>query len=176
MPYMHFYDGGELDESSGGFEYESAEAHFDFKKLQGTTQLVLNALWRMGATQFRVTYDGGNDEGFAHADAVFFGDTRREPDAVIADLAKSSIPAEIRAAAKADAKGSLANELKYLRDDSDAALTEYLLDDLAHVLASRLLGDGYGTGEYELYGAFMTDLASGNLVDDPDARKPLDMM
>ena len=38
--------------------------------------------------------------------------------------------------------------------------------------ATVLLGKGFGTGEYELYGAFTANLETGELVDDPTAVKP----
>jgi hypothetical protein len=52
-----------------------------------------------------------------------------------------------------------------------AQAAQYALDELATELANRLLGEGFGTGECELYGAFTADLQTGELVDDPDARK-----
>jgi hypothetical protein len=44
---------------------------------------------------------------------------------------------------------------------NDDLLAKYALDDLAHSLASRLLGNGFGTGEYELCGAFTANLRPG---------------
>ncbi|MFH5803972.1 hypothetical protein [Alienimonas sp. DA493] len=43
------------------------------------------------------------------------------------------------------------------------------LEELAEGLAVRLLGQSYGTGEYEMFGAFTADLANGALTDLPDA-------
>ncbi|NNJ24930.1 hypothetical protein [Alienimonas chondri] len=43
------------------------------------------------------------------------------------------------------------------------------LDELAHALAVSLLMEGYGTGEYEMFGAFTADLATGALTDLKDA-------
>ena len=57
-----------------------------------------------------------------------------------------------------------------------AKMAAGIADDLATTFASRLLGEGFGTGEYELYGAFVIDLETGDMVDDPDAQKPLNMM
>jgi len=44
--------------------------------------------------------------------------------------------------------------------------------ELAEELASKLLGDGYGTGELSLYGAFKVDLISGAIEDDQNAKMP----
>jgi hypothetical protein len=49
------------------------------------------------------------------------------------------------------------------------------LDDLGGELAIKLLGSGYGTGEYEMYGAFTADILTGELIDDPNALKPEQM-
>ena len=45
-------------------------------------------------------------------------------------------------------------------------------DEFADALARRFLGEGYGTGEYEMFGAFEADLATGTLTDLPDADPP----
>jgi hypothetical protein len=42
-------------------------------------------------------------------------------------------------------------------------------------LAVKLLGLGFGTGEYDMYGAFTADFRSGELIDDPNAVKPAEM-
>ena len=43
------------------------------------------------------------------------------------------------------------------------------LDELAYALAVRLLEEGFGTGEYEMFGAFLADLSTGKLTDLKDA-------
>ncbi|WP_207622077.1 hypothetical protein [Alienimonas californiensis] len=43
------------------------------------------------------------------------------------------------------------------------------LEELAEGLTVCLLGDYYGTGEYEMFGAFLADLATGALTDLKDA-------
>lgn len=49
-------------------------------------------------------------------------------------------------------------------------------DELAHEVASQLLGSGYGTGELELYGAASVVFETGEINDDPQAERPLDRM
>ena len=51
----------------------------------------------------------------------------------------------------------------------------FAIEELGHELASRLLGDGYGTGEYQLYGMFDADLVTGEIVDRDHAQKPADL-
>jgi hypothetical protein len=153
--------GDSLDE----FKYEEAKATFRPKKLEKVSQVTLDALLGMEATHLRVRYDGGYDEGFAYTDHVQIGKTKRKSDDVIKSLVKAGCGGKIRKV-----------ERKLLQDYygkklSDAMAAEHGLDTLAHELASLLLGEGYGTGEYELYGAFTVDLMSGKIVDDPKAKK-----
>jgi hypothetical protein len=152
-----------LPRPTGGFEYESAEAQFKPAKLGPVAKALLDELIERQATAFRACYDGGYDEGFAHPDYVAFGDQRRDVSAVAQELANSPLPAfAVRAAASTRRYGSYA-ELDDLRVIRSA------FDELAHELASLLLGDGYGTGEYQLYGAFTADLVTGRIADDPAA-------
>ena len=153
---------------SGDFEYEAAAERFEPADLGEASRLTLAALRDMGATGFRVRYDGGYDEGFSHPEAVLFDLREGSIDAVAADLAAAGFADRLRADPKL-----LERYVYYLKPDSaPATVAKTGLDELAHDLASKLLGDGYGTGEYELYGAFTADLRTGDLTDDPDATKP----
>lgn len=165
-----------LPAPSGAFDYESAKATFKPAKLGGIARLTLDALLAAGATTFRVRYDGGYDEGFAYPDEVRFADGARSVDAVAGALvAAPGFLAAVRDAS--NQKGSMyGNGSSVYAEASDATAAGYALDELAHELASRLLGDGYGTGEYQLYGALTADLRSGAIVDDPAAPKPPDLM
>src|SRR3954453_5322520 len=73
------------------FEYESAKATFKPKKLGERAKLIVDALLAAGATAFRVRYDGGFDEGFAHADAVLFGETKRPIKQVLKQIANAEL-------------------------------------------------------------------------------------
>ena len=156
---------------SGAFEYEAAEAAFDPRKLGGPAAAALDALLALGATRFRVTYDGGYDEGFSNPDTVWVGDDPRPAAVVAKELAKPGPVALLRAAGKGpDSMHGNPGDLYARLPDAEVARSA--LDELAHELASKLLGDGFGTGEYQLYGAFTADLRTGRMTDDPDARKP----
>ncbi|MDB5173983.1 MAG: hypothetical protein JWN51_2756 [Phycisphaerales bacterium] len=150
---------------SEDFVYEPAKAKFIPAKLDKPDRIVLDTLRGLGATHFRVRYDGGYDEGFAHAEYLAFGDKQRPVEDVAAELAKSPMVEQVRKAAERERY----NPYKEISDD---LVARYALDSLAHTFASKLLGDGYGTGEYQLYGAFTADLVSGEIVDDPTAPQP----
>ena len=159
---------------SEGFEYQSAEGSFAREKLGRAARAVYEALVAAGATKFRVRYDGGYDEGFSHPDAVTFAGRERSIEEVAAELGRGgALSKKLRETAGKDSSWGNAAEL--YGGASDEQTITYALDELAHELASKLLGDGYGTGEYQLYGAFTADLGSGEIVDHEDAEKPLEM-
>lgn len=163
----------ESKRQSGEFEYESAEARFTPAKLGRVARVMLDALLAAGATGLRVRYDGGYDEGFAHPDEVRFADHPRWATQVQQDIASPALLAAIRAAAGAGSMWGNGADV-YAGASDDEALV-YAMEELAHGLASRLLGKGFGTGEYQLYGAFTADFATGAIVDHADAAKPSDM-
>jgi hypothetical protein len=149
---------------SGEFEYEASTATFDFKKLGKASRVIYEAMRAAGATAFRVRYDGGYDEGFAHPDAVTFGGGDVRPAArVIEELTGPDLVERLKRSADPD------------RAAPPGKAVTYAFDEFAHELASKLLGAGYGTGEYELYGAFTADLTSGEITDDPEAKRPPDV-
>src|SRR5580704_17960421 len=55
-------------------------------ELQGPPRVILDSLIAAGATEFRVNYDGGCDEGFAHAESVRIGGRLRCVEDVVDDL------------------------------------------------------------------------------------------
>jgi hypothetical protein len=48
-------------------------------------------------------------------------------------------------------------------------LKSFVRYSLCDEWATMLLGSGYGTGEYSMYGAFTVDLEACTISDDPDA-------
>jgi hypothetical protein len=48
-------------------------------------------------------------------------------------------------------------------------LEQFLGDTLCAEWAAMLLGNGFGTGEYSMYGAFTVDLEACTIIDDPKA-------
>jgi hypothetical protein len=99
----------------------------------------------LGAVRAYIRYDGGHDEGFAYFDHCVFKDgSVRNVERVAGDLEAAD------AVEFADAR-------------------EMLSDVVADQWAVQLLGSGYGTGEYKMYGGFWVDLDTGLITDDPDA-------
>jgi len=109
------------------------------------------ALSALGAEMAYVRYDGGNDEGFAWFDHCVMTDgSKREADHVANDLEAAGVTPG-------------------MQTWGGRSPTRNALDDLvASTWAVKLLGEGYGTGEYVMYGAFSVELATGLLTDDPN--------
>jgi hypothetical protein len=153
------------------FVYQEAEAKLEFKKLGEGARLILEALRGAGATAFRVRYDGGFDEGFSHADAVLFGARQASADEALRKvLSDATLISALREAMKKQPWSAGRAET-----EPDAGVLRDALDELAHEIASTLLGDGFGTGEYQLYGALSADLKTGEITDDAKASRPADM-
>jgi len=162
------------DRPSGEFEYQKAETRFTAGELGPAARWALESLIAAGATHFRVRYDGGYDEGWSYPETVrFSGEGARELPAVEARraLATPEGIAKLRACVAASDRPWHGASSSYA-EGSPGQAAMLALDELGGELAARLLGDGFGTGEYELYGAFTADLAAGVLHDHPDAPKP----
>lgn len=155
---------------SGEFEYDAASGRFSPEELGPTSRVVLEVLLAAGATGFRVRYDGGNDEGFADPESLQFGEKSMPAAGVLRELTTAEGIARIREAAGQERFPGSPTQM--YASASAAEVATYALEELAGELATRLLGRGFGTGEYELYGAFTADLKTGELVDDPAAAKP----
>lgn len=106
--------------------------------------------------------DGGNDEGFAWLDSAQTADGRSLDPAQLAALllergAAERLPSPLQAGF-GDGSESPGDQLVRQFDW-----------DLADAWAIRLHGDGYGTGEYSMFGAFTVDLVGETITDDPEA-------
>jgi hypothetical protein len=158
-------------------EYAYKPRPFDPAKLTGAAAAVYAMLRSIGLMQFEVRYDGGHDEGFAHADGGRTADGMRRPiDAIIADLSTQENVNTLRMAlgqTLAEQRHRSVNE--YYAKLSPEKLFKLVLDDLSDEMAACLLGQGYGTGEYSMYGAFTADLSSGTLSDEESAARPPDV-
>jgi hypothetical protein len=182
MPYQRYFDSENFDPGQdeeelptpayGPFEYERAEGRFSPVKLQGVAAKMYSLLKDFGATRVRVTYDGGNDEGFAHADQVWIGQEQQRIDDVALHLSKPDIVRQVREVASLPKASHWYDATKIYNTDLPSACIKRALDELAHAFAQALLGDGFGTGEYQLYGACIADLLSGEITDDSDATMP----
>lgn len=119
------------------------------KKAEAEAARFAAALAALGAKTVYARYDGGNDEGFAWFDHCVMADgSTRDADQIAKDLRASGV-------------------LPRLPVWGSNSPTHNALDDiLASTWAVYLLGRGYGTGEYVMYGAFSVDLTSGLVTDD----------
>jgi hypothetical protein len=180
MPYYHFYGetGEETDDDemapspSGSFEYESVSGEFDASALHGVSAATLQLLLAKGVTEMRVRYDGGSDEGFAHADDMWINGERYSVTEIAASLAVPANARVIQAAADVPQGSYWHNGSSLYRNKELRQVIAYALDELAHEVATQLLGQGFGTGEYELYGAATVVFETGQILDDPAAQQP----
>jgi hypothetical protein len=134
------------------------------RELEGENRLlarVVPALRALGATVVHCRYDGGNDEGFAWIDRVeLTGGERIDVDELSRRLSGTGLAADMAG----DEPGNA-----YLIEDPMRAMRENLEYGLAVLWVSKLLGEGFGTGEYSMYGAFRVDLVALTIRDDPGA-------
>jgi len=128
------------------------------REFVSTMVLELRAL---GARSVYCRYDGGNDEGFAWLDRVEMRDG--------ASIGCDELVARLRAAGIEDklrSTGHISGNAGFAGMDALTATISWML---AHEWATRLLGEGYGTGEYTMFGAFSVDLDTCTITDDPNA-------
>ena len=107
-------------------------------------------LAELGVVRAYIRYDGGSDEGFAWFDhcVMMDGSTR---------------------GAEVTANELTASGFRLIHATGDEIKMREALDDPAALVWSiALLGEGYGTGEYSMFGAFWVDLKTGILTDDAD--------
>lgn len=129
-----------------------------------TLSLALNvaALRQIDVTHVYGRYDGGNDEGFAWLDHAV---TRTGEKLSVDDLASRLVDTDLLENF-VSMKLLLEGEEKL---DRVARLRSIVSDGFAVDCAARLLGSGFGTGEYWLYGAFTVDTDRCTIVDDRNA-------
>ncbi len=128
----------------------------------------LPAMKAAGVSRCLVSYDGGSDEGFGKIERCEAADgSAITPETLIADpefiemvepVVTSLPPPVFRPEGE--------------QQDVTALARDTLEFELPVVLASILLGRGYGTGEYELYGRAFVDLETMTITDDPKAPYP----
>jgi hypothetical protein len=104
-----------------------------------------------GVRRVLIRYDGGNDEGFTHFEALELADGSRltRQDARARDV--------VRAAIEATGDKLQTNEFEkygYLEILADAVVA--------------FLGPGFGTGEYEMFGAITVDCEACTITDEKD--------
>jgi hypothetical protein len=146
--------------------YERAESGKRGAGAEAISATLAASLAALGAVRTYCRYDGGNDEGFAYFDhCVFKDESVRNAECVARDLMAANT------ALFANARQVLGKFAHGFPEIGPLAYVRWLLDmGVAHEWAVQLLGRGYGTGEYSMYGAFWVDLETGLVTDDPDAQ------
>jgi len=125
--------------------------------------IVIPALQQIGGRRIYCRYDGGNDEGFAWFDSLELQDGRRiDPDAVAQRLHEAKVDARLLAAGVEPTSSRSS-------DNPVAQALKEFVELLCEDWATLLLGRGFGTGEYSMFGAFTVDLATRTITDDPGA-------
>jgi hypothetical protein len=128
---------------------------------------VLPALQSLGMKRAYCRYDGGNDEGFTWLDHI---ETQTGERISLAALMENMSTASMFAALLADFEAGKPPGI----ETPDFITGEYLLretlrDELASFAAVHLLGRGYGTGPFYMYGAFTIDFETLTITDDLNA-------
>lgn len=150
--------GGKLD----GMLRHTHEQNAKMKQRQQQLfQIAVPVLKEIGGVRVRCAYDGGNDEGFAWFQSLKTADGTGSKEETIARLVKAGLVDKLRA-------GGLLHESTQ-HPTSDEQHVESILEDLASEWGVLLLGYGFGTGAYQMYGAFEVDLVAGTITDDPQA-------
>ncbi|MEM1266215.1 MAG: hypothetical protein AAGI50_09395 [Pseudomonadota bacterium] len=126
------------------------------KRDRQVLETVVPALKAAGLRTCWIVYHGGHDEGFAELHAM--ADADGQEIALDALLEDTDLLAALWHAAPAHTMGTIGEKARLL-----------LEHEVPVLLASLLLGAGYGTGEYELYGRARLDLEAMTVTDDPDA-------
>lgn len=127
---------------------------------------ILPALQQLGMIRAYCRYDGGNDEGFAWLEAIETRSGERyDVPALVMALSTGDIPSRLLAAYRARVSPGFNTE----RTTGTDLLQEALRYELASLGAEMLLGSGFGTGAYYMYGAFTMDYGTMTISDDPNA-------
>ncbi|MBV9863874.1 MAG: hypothetical protein JO316_00840 [Abitibacteriaceae bacterium] len=161
--------GGDIAAQTAGFEhgtdgqmhsYQPAQAQFTPGQLDEVSQFVCEMLQGMGVIAVRCQYDGGGDEGFAYFGEAFVGSQ---------SLSAQELAAQLADAESAQTSPVIPEHLRsYYANLPPVERAKSYLDDFANELATLLLGEGYGTGDYSMHGSFKADFQTGEIMDEPE--------
>lgn len=121
-------------------------------------QKLLEILQEFGFTKITCRYNGGYDEGFAHFGSVHHGKEKMKENDLVKFLMSCDRGEEIIARARTAKK-------YYSTYETSRKVMRYLIVEMADLLATKLLGSGFGTGELELKGRFECDLQTMMITD-----------
>jgi hypothetical protein len=194
--YMGAFDPKELEElgasrPSGNFDYQAISERFSPEELGPVAREMLEVLTAAGVTSFRARYDGGFDEGFIYPATFLVGTEEHGVKDVLQRLASPDLTVRLREAAIREntielypdtpptepppSEFGAEDQWEVYAHATSFEAAEMALYDLGGALAVKVAGYGFGTGEYQLYGAFTANFRTGELIDDPKAVKPAKM-
>ncbi len=123
--------------------------------------IAIPELRNAGVRRAYCRYDGGHDEGFAWPVRFDMQDGGR--------LSPRELAERLRGAGLLDRLYAANVVDRPMGPSPDQERDDVVLGWLCDEWASLLLGDGYGTGEYSMYGAFTVDLHACTITDDRNA-------
>ncbi len=153
MPYFKF-------DGQRKYEYQLAGGQFNPENLDPDSRQVFDVLRELGVRVVYCRYNGGGDEGFAELSGVKLEDTIIEFDDLKHQLADGSLGSKTTE--------YLRRYYSYIGEPSPEQRVEFFLDLFASELATHLLGQGYGTGEYSMKGSFRASLLTGKIIDEQE--------
>ena len=128
---------------------------------------IMRELVQLGIVKAYCRYDGGSDEGFAHAGYFETGDGRKlNLDELILILSKTSCLALLQSIEK---QSGYRHQKLQQNPFHKLTLKQAIEQHAIYAWAEFLMDGGYGDGEMSLYGAFTVDLLAQTITDDPDA-------
>jgi hypothetical protein len=133
------------------------------QRAQELFTVMVPALRALGVRRAYCRYDGGNDEGFAWLE-------RYELDGgqpIAVDLLVQQLHGKFRD--QLYAAGLLGRREGVTNAGEIASLKLTVGGTLCNEWAGLLLGEGFGSGEHSMYGAFTVDLDACTITDDPNA-------
>ena len=122
------------------------------------------ALTAFGGLYAICDYDGGNDEGFAWFRSLRTANTELNRTQLVSLLISSGVLTALRSA-------------EFIHESPEYPRTEHQhLEDVLNAQAEEwgvlLLGWGFGTGPYQMFGSFTVNLVKHTIIDDPNATPP----
>ena len=172
MPYYSFDPADFGDEEFGGDDYQSggqrhtyepAEISSNVRRSDSLARDICDVLIAKGFSSAVCSYDGGYDEGFARFDSAIVNGVQFDLSETCELLKSTDIVDAIKASV--DTSNYPDEFRKQFNERSSEAHIAEGLEEFAFFVAAELLGDGFGTGEYELKGRFRIDLESGHVTD-----------
>lgn len=139
---------------------EASDAPFREESDARRYGVLMRGLSALGARRLYCRYDGGDDEGFAWLDHVVLEKGGPlDADATAAALVEAGVERLLREERLLET---------FVKHSAAAQLKDTVDFHLARGWASLVLGQGFGTGELSMFGAFTADLETGLIEDDPD--------